>query len=206
MRSWLAYTLGRYEPETATFLSRHLRSSHVFFDIGAHTGYYTRLALRLMDEDAMVVAFEPDPEPAAVLRATLADDRLVVRDEAVGRDDHAAQVERRPGLCSRIANESIAVDRPAETTTVQVRSLDSMVESGEVPAPDLLKIDVEGGELLALEGMCKILDRKPTAVVECHSMPLLRDVLGQFVDRGYGHVEVTRGGDEIGPPKVCASG
>jgi len=197
--------LGRYEPEVTAFLAERLRFCRSFFDVGASTGYYTRIALNLMDSEGRVVAFEPDPKAASCIRKTLSDPRLTVREEALGCKDHDAVLERREGLASRIRDESIAGTGYANGTEVRVRSLDGLLEADRVPPPDLLKIDVEGGEILVLEGMHRLLQRRPTVVVECHSMPLLRDVLDLLIGQGYGHVEVTRGGDKVGPPTVLAA-
>ncbi len=204
-RQWASLTLGRYEPDVTGFIARRMRGSRVFFDVGAHTGYYTRVALRLMPPDASVVAFEPDPAAAGRLRAALIDPRLSVREEALGREDHLSVLERRPGVASRVRGESVAGERFERTETVAVRSLDGLAEAGCVPPPDIVKLDVEGGELLVLEGMRGLLRAQPTVVVECHSMPLLSDVLQLLIEYGYDHLEVTRGGDDVGPPTVFAT-
>lgn len=197
--------LGRYEPEVTAFLAKRLPSCRTFFDVGANTGYYTRIALNLMGPEGRVVAFEPDPKAAGCLRQTFSDSRLTVREEALGCKDHDAVLERREGLASRIRDESIAGSGYANGTDVRVRSLDGLIESDQMPSPDLLKIDVEGGEMLVLEGMRRLLQRRPAVVVECHSMSLLRDVLDLLIGDRYGHVEVTRGGDNVGPPTVLAA-
>jgi FkbM family methyltransferase len=205
MWSWRSVALGRYEPEVSTFLAEHLRSSRVFFDIGAYTGYYTRIALNLMDVESRIVAFEPDPEAAARLRRTLSDARLTVREEAVGREDHDAVLERREGVVARIRDESIAGTGYTQSTDIRVRCIDRLLAADELPPPDILKIDVEGGELLVLEGMHRLLvAKRPAMAVECHSMALLRDVLDLLIDHGYDHLQVTRGGDDLGPPTVLA--
>jgi FkbM family methyltransferase len=206
MGNWRSVALGRYEPEVTVFLVERLRSSRVFFDVGAHTGYYTRIALNLMGAESRVVAFEPDPEAASRMRRTLGDARLAVREEAVGREDHYAVLERREGVVARIRGESIADTGYAKSTAVRVRSLDRLLAAEELPPPDLLKVDVEGGELLVLEGLRRLLEeQRPAIAVECHSMPLLRDVLNLLIDHGYDHLQVTRGGDDVGPPTVLAA-
>jgi FkbM family methyltransferase len=206
MWNWRSVALGRYEPEVTAFLAERLRSSRVFFDVGAYTGYYTRIALNLMDVQSRVVAFEPNPEAAARMRRTLGDARLAVREQALGREDHDAVLQRREGVVARIRDESIAGTGYAKSTAVRVRSLDGLVAAEELPPPDLLKIDVEGGEVLVLEGMDRLLvQKRPAIAVECHSMPLLRDVLNLLIDHGYDHLQVTRGGDDVGPPTVLAA-
>jgi FkbM family methyltransferase len=197
--------LGRYEPRVTAFLSKRLPFCGVFADVGACTGYYTRIALNLMPGGGRVVAFEPDADAAVSLRLTFGDSRLTVRAEALGRDDHQAILDRRAGVASRVRGESITASGFLDSASVNVRSLDGMVEAGELPPPELLKVDVEGGEVLVLEGMSAVLERRPALVVECHSMPLLSQVLDLLIDHGYDHLEVTGGGDDVGPPTVLAA-
>jgi hypothetical protein len=59
--------------------------------------------------------------------------------------------------------------------------------------------------MLALEGMARLLQTRPAAAVECHSMSLLHDVLELFISYKYDRLEVTRGGDGVGPPTVLAA-
>jgi FkbM family methyltransferase len=200
-----SFALGRYEPEVTRFLAERLRSNSVFADIGAHSGYYTRVALALMAPHGRVVAFEPDLELALRLRQSFDDRRLVVRVEALGRDDHDAVLQRGGGLAARVRGEAIPGGEFVDGVEVRVRSLDGLVEGDEVPRPDILKLDVEGGEMLALEGMGGLLKGRPAAAIECHSMQLLRDVLDLLIADGYDHIEVTGGGDGVGPPTVLAA-
>jgi len=197
--------LGRYEPRVTAFLAERLRSCSVFVDVGACTGYYTRVALNLMDPGGRVIAFEPDPDAAARLRLNFDDSRLTLRTEALGKDDHGAVLDRRAGAASRVRGESIAGSGFRDSASVNVRSLDGLVQAGELPTPELLKLDVEGGEMLVLEGMSAVLERRPALAVECHSMPLLSEVLDLLIGYGYDHLEVTHGGDDVGPPTVLAT-
>ncbi len=225
LRERARLALGCYEREAIAFASEWLPRSRVFFDVGAYTGYYTRIALRLMDRTGLVVAFEPDRDLAAVLRSSFDDSRLRVCTEALGRDEQEATLDsrlrvctealgrdeqeaglpRRAGLAACNAGASISARGFSAHATVQVRPLDAFIEAGKVPAPDMIKIDVEGGELLALEGMGRLLGAHPTLIVECHSMALLADVVRLLSDHAYERLQVTRGGDLVGPPFVLAS-
>jgi FkbM family methyltransferase len=203
----LAIALGRYEREVVGFLSEILPSAQVFFDIGAYTGIYCRLARRLMNDTATIVAFEPDARAQhRLMQALGADPRVIVRREAVGDDDGTATLSFQEGACSRI--EGVAVPFPGladSSQAIHVRSIDSLVRSGDLPAPDVVKVDVEGGELSVLRGMEETLaTRKPAMAVECHSMVLLHDVLGVFLRHGYERIVVIKGGDHVGPPTVLA--
>src|SRR2546430_1234030 len=86
MRNRGFVALGRYELAVTAFLAEYLPSSGAFFDIGASTGYFTRVALAIMPPTAKIVAFEPDSRAAAELRGGFDDPRLCVRAEAAGRE------------------------------------------------------------------------------------------------------------------------
>jgi hypothetical protein len=78
---------------------------------------------------------------------------------------------------------------------VPVATADSLVESGEIPAPTIVKLDVEGAEGEVLAGMKGLLssDAKPRHLfVELHNTGMLhafgtdaRTVYGLLVDAGY---------------------
>lgn len=202
VRGSVAVALGRYEWPVVRFLRAHLAAANVFFDIGAHTGYFTRLALRTMP-DGLIVAFEPDD----ALHQELAGlgGRVILRREGVGRADGAATLLSAPQRCSWLdgADSPPALRSPSRRITV--RSVDSLLDEGAVPAPDVLKIDVEGSELDVLTGCERTIEHVRALAVECHSMPLFRDVLDQTIRVGFDQIQTTSGGDGVGPPTILAS-
>lgn len=56
----LGYVRGDYEPWTAGFLRHHPSRGMIFLDVGAHAGYWSLLAARLVGPTGRVFAFEPD--------------------------------------------------------------------------------------------------------------------------------------------------
>jgi hypothetical protein len=69
---------------------------------------------------------------------------------------------------------------------VSVRSVDSMVGSGEIPPPGLMKIDVEGAELMVLQGAAETLRRHhPRIFAEIHSSELLAQCTSLLRSDGY---------------------
>jgi FkbM family methyltransferase len=194
-RGVVALVAGRYEAATRSALASGLRHSRVFYDIGAADGFFTRFALRLMDPGARVVAIEPSARARGGLEAlaSLADARgvkLTIRSEAVGATDGHARLASETGRAPRLSDFG---------EWIAVRALDSLVEKGGLPVPDLVKLDVEGGEVAALEGMANVLTKShPALVIECHSVPLLHATLGILLKHRYG-VRVSQGGDYVGP-------
>lgn len=64
-RTWW---LGTHEPATQEALRQVIGPDKVMYDVGAHIRFYTLPAARL---GTKVIAFEPDPEGAARLRANV---------------------------------------------------------------------------------------------------------------------------------------
>ncbi len=202
LRTSAQIALGRYEHPVGPFLRAGLADQQVFVDVGAHTGYFSRMALQVMPSGAQVIAFEPDAFCRQQLQSVAAAPRLVVRADALGDVDASGTLMSKPGSCSRL--EETAPGDGGTAHAVEVRTLDALVASGEVPQPGVMKIDVEGAELAVLAGARATLADVQTLVVECHSMPLLRDVLGVVLEAGFGLVRTTEGGDRLGPPTVLA--
>ena len=145
---------------------RHVGSGSVVWDVGANVGYFSLLAARL---GAQVHAFEPVPESAARLRANVAanglEDRIELHEVAVG-----ARTGRYPFLVVGDPSWSHLADRGRHAMTREVRDVEVVrLDDLPLPAPDLVKIDVEGSEGAVLEGGARILrEHRPVVVVELH--------------------------------------
>ena len=62
--------------------------------------------------------------------------------------------------------------RPAGTTPIEIAPLDAFVGPGDLGAPALLKLDVQGFELAALEGCASLLDCFAAVYAECSFVPM----------------------------------
>jgi len=148
------------ESFTNAFVER-AATSRIFVDVGAERGFYTHLALRHMPAPNRVVAIEPDPHRAAALRRYFAN------------ADHVAIVEAAAG--SGTGSVSLSKNGPHSASmrrdggarfTVRSIVLDEIADARDA---DLIKIDVEGAEVVVLDGMSGILrDRRCHVYVEYH--------------------------------------
>jgi len=164
------------EPWTVAWLERTLGAGDVLYDVGANVGAYSLIAASLGREGVRIIAVEPafanyealcsnvvlnGLEQSIVPLPVLLGERtrlveLAYRDTEAGTAEHAVGESGLLTLCYR---------------------LDDLVAGMALPAPTLLKIDVDGAEVPVLAGASAMLSR-----------PELRSVL----------VEVERsGGDAV---------
>lgn len=171
---------GEHEPEVQNAIRAALRPGAVFYDIGAHFGLMTLGAARVVGGRGRVVAFEGDPENVERLRANTAKNEL----EACVRVVHAAVWSRSarhgiPFRRGRIASSHGGVEADGnhpllgdgEIVFVPATTLDDFIATGESP-PQMVKIDVEGGEYEVLRGGVRLFTtRRPFIIVEVHHQP-----------------------------------
>lgn len=160
---------GLHETQVQEALRRCLPRGGTFVDIGAHVGYLTIIAARLVGPAGCAVAIEPVPANAAAIARNAALNGLsnvrVVAAAAAAVSGEAELITVADTLWTRLASVG---EHPLESSRALVRTvaLDDLLESGELAAvPDVVKIDVEGAELDVIEGMRGVLARGETTVI-----------------------------------------
>jgi FkbM family methyltransferase len=132
-----------------------LRPDDVVWDVGASVGLFSVHAAGIAKT---VVAFEPDPQTFARLRQNVelnALQRLIqCRSEALG--DKQGQVSLRTDGLAGNAPSLVDLGRHSGESPIPMTTVDRLV-ADDVPLPTVLKIDVEGAELLVLRGATALL-------------------------------------------------
>jgi len=138
-----------------------LKTDDVIFDIGASVGLITAHAA-VFAKQGQVIAFEPDPETMERLKYNVSlNDISNVVFVSWAVSDSAGEVSlftdgasgKAPTLREQINREGA----PKNQVTVQMRTLDDEISNGSLPLPTVLKIDIEGAEVLCLRGAQKLL-------------------------------------------------
>lgn len=158
--SELIYTEGAYEPLETTILRSVLQQEDVVFDIGANVGYFTTIAAGIVGTDGCVHSFEPGPGTFVSLEETICTLGLTnVTANNVAVSDHSGTIEFLTSLCGGDAQQSIlaagGVKENARAVKVQAITVDSYLDSLEPNQRTKLKLvkcDVEGAEVLVLDG------------------------------------------------------
>lgn len=169
------------EPELRE-LHQFVRPGSVFVDVGANIGLYTLKAARLAGPQGMVVAVEPGElavgrltdnvalnagsgrfAPVRIVRKALSDRNgtAVLHHVMAGGDLQAFSL--------------LGDDTTAEGETVELATLDTLVEELGLPRIDCIKMDVEGAEPMVVDGARRSLERwHPTIFFEVNTAILHR--------------------------------
>lgn len=148
-------------------------------DVGANRGQFAMAARRCLPS-ARIISFEPLPQAAARYRRVFAGDgRTTLHVAAVGPQRgeatlHVAAQDDSSSLLPITSTQTTLFPGTyeAETETVKVAPLSDFVMPAEVQPPALLKIDVQGYELMALEGCEDLLAEFAQVYVECSFVEL----------------------------------
>jgi FkbM family methyltransferase len=151
-----AFLQPHYEADLAGFLRDRMRPGQTCLDIGAHIGVYALQAARWTAPGGRVIAFEPNPGTAAVLRRHVRMNALErevrVEEIALGRAAGAAPLFGEAGSGLTRLSSPNPMDVGAQTVgTVRVETVDGYC-AGHQTAPDWILVDVEGFEFDVLSG------------------------------------------------------
>ena len=158
------YYFGTYflEEDILACWEQQARTARTVFDIGANAGIFSLAALA-SNPRAAVHAFEPTPEIAARLRATVALNGLsdlVINEAAVGDHDGHATLRRWRGAGDSNEGMNFIATDSSDGEAVQLVSLDRYCSERGIERIDLLKIDIQGNESRAFAGAARMLREK----------------------------------------------
>jgi FkbM family methyltransferase len=191
--------LGTYEPEVQTTIRSFCKPGMRVFDVGANIGYTSLLMAQAVGLEGAVVAFEPHPKNINRLQANLDLNPFAaivqVIPLAVADQTGPARFQIHvSGGMGRLVGTSVKADRFIGEIDVSQISLDEFVYSRGNPPPQLIKVDIEGGEVLAIRGMKRLLrEVRPTLLLELHGLKAAQAVWTALLAAGYGMHWMKRG-------------
>jgi FkbM family methyltransferase len=147
---------GLYEPSVQKCIAERLRPGGCFIDVGANIGFFSLLAATLAGPDGQVIAVEPVPANADLIKANATLNRFnnvtVVRAAAGAANRTGDLILARHHGGAALASAPTPPDARGRLS-VPVVTLDGLVSHLGLPPPTMVKIDVEGAELEVLAGM-----------------------------------------------------
>lgn len=213
------YALFRvHEKNTTKLFQKVLQPGNTFLDLGANVGYFSLLAARLVGKTGKVFSFEPEPTNFHYLTQNLRINNYdQVRPEPKAVSDSPGLVKLY--ICPYDSGhhtinqpEGIRSYRPEydyrqeQFIEVEKVRLDDYFPDLHV---DVIKMDVEGAELLALAGMDRLIRRHENLQMFVEFFPLLIRKMGgspeEFIRRlleDYHFSAFVIGGDYSTPPEI----
>lgn len=208
------FRIAEYGDEK-TFLQLFLNALHdedIVFDIGASVGLMTVHAASVVTR-GQVLAFEPDIETFKRLQNNVELNNLenvscfmLALSDVVG--DATLFTDGAAGRAPTLRQQPNRADSPRGQLQIITQTLDNGISAGKWPLPTILKIDIEGAELLFLKGAHKLLagsyGPKPRLVfLEVHPKFLgffgqnLEDIQSFLAGVGYSILSEQRRDDQI---------
>ena len=155
---------GVFGPRDTQTMKDNVFSGNIVVDLGANIGYFTCLLAKIVGEGGKVFAFEPDPRNLKLLRRNIQENdykNVIIADKAVSDVN---------GSCTLYSSQKkFGANRIFESKKNQTQDfipikseticLDDYFEKQNLLKKiDFIKIDIEGSEFRAFNGMKKILE------------------------------------------------
>jgi FkbM family methyltransferase len=157
------YLCGSYDDEKfeVDLFKKAVKKDMVVIDVGAHIGYYALTAARQVGPSGKVFAFEPDPHNYELFQKSILSSgyrNITAVNKAVSNRSGSSKLFINPDSSGdrRIFNS--ADDRNA--ITIDTVALDDFFKENELKV-DILKMDIEGAELAAFQGMSRLIKKSP---------------------------------------------
>lgn len=177
-----------HEKATTDLFKKTVKNGDVVMDLGANIGYFSLLAARLTGPMGKVFSFEPEPKNYSYLKKNIElndYDQVQAFQKAVSNRNGTTKlficdydtghhtINKQDGIEAysrgrKIKEQSISID----TVT-----LDSFIQD-KTNKVDVVKMDVEGAEVLAFNGMDNILRKNHSLKIFLEFFPLLIEKMG----------------------------
>ena len=197
------YWLGTYESDLDAAARKLIRHGDMVYDVGANVGYVSLLSAQLSGKNGKVFAFEALPANVERLRKNVLinalESRITVTHAAVINSNHPVSFLTHPSGAMGKALGSDGRDEQYDgQITVPGLALDVFVYGENHPAPDIIKMDIEGGEGKALAGMPRLLTKKkPILLIELHGKKAAHQVWDHLRQNNYSVHQMRRGYPKI---------
>lgn len=200
---------GAFERAETRFVKALLQQNMTVLDVGAHHGYYTLLASKLVKSQGIVVAFEPSERECVRLERHVRLNKcrnVMIERSALGAQRGEADlylVDGAEDYCNSLRPP--VVKSPARKVRVPVETLDEFLERTNIGEIDFIKLDVEGAELDVLKGASQLLGkvRRPVFMIEVYDIRTgpwgyaAREIVHFLMERGYKWHSLEENGEPV---------
>lgn len=169
-----------FEYDTLELFRNYLKPDSVVIDIGANIGLFSLLASNYIKDGGKVYAIEPSSSTYSNLVKNISLNNAknvypfkialsnIVGEAKLGIPSNAMEQQFSDSF-NRIVDESLSKVASESIEVIECNTLDNFVKENQIQKIDVIKIDVEGAELLCFQGGEKILSskNKPIIIFEC---------------------------------------
>ncbi len=153
------YFLDTYEEAELKYIQSSINEGNTFIDIGANIGVHTLFASKLVKKKGRVISFEPFSKNHKSLTRNISlnnSQNITIENIAISDKEKTIEIYY-DKEDSNLGMASSFLTKFSSSEKTQAISLDSYVEGRSIEKIDFIKLDIEGGEYLALLGMKKVL-------------------------------------------------
>lgn len=160
------------EKNTLTEILNSLHPDDAFYDIGSNIGLHACLAGDIIDSGT-IVAIEPHPKSVDRLRQNLKLNNIngIVREYAFAADYGTAVLELPEDQAGAIGSVETSAKKNENSLEIDLVPGDDVIGPDGLPTPDVLKIDVDGGEMDVLRGLENTLRNENCRLIFCEIHP-----------------------------------
>ena len=156
--------LGTYETNQTLIFADKCKGLKVFWDLGAHAGYYT-LLFKTVNKDSSVFAFEPIADNVSYFQRHLElnyINNVVLFEKAVSNEEGVLKFARGNSVGGKLSEGG--------DMTVSVVKLSKLLVEQAIEFPDIIKMDIEGAEFKVLQDLKPHLlsKKKPIIFLSTH--------------------------------------
>lgn len=161
------------ELRLSSFIIDRLKSGDIFIDVGAHYGFFSLLASKIVGETGKVLSFEGGNDTYEILSNNLKSKaNITSKNKVVSNTQGQVHFYQFPTAYSEYNSMDIEQykdtdwlkSNPPKATPMQSVRLSYELKGIQA---DIIKIDVEGGELVVLKGLEEYLENfSPIIIIE----------------------------------------
>ena len=183
--------LKHYEPHVTTILSKLLNSESVFLDLGANIGYFSLLAASIVGSSGKVISFEPNMQNLQLLYLSILENKFNNIYVYPFAASNANQILKITSFGSNGFLDAPSSHKQLNSQFTQSVIIDKILHNED--NINVIKIDIEGYEPLALSGMKELINiHRPVIItefspwhIEHRSKVKSQEYLQTIVDFGY---------------------
>lgn len=188
-----ALAFGIHDPFEIELFRKSIDKGMKVVDVGANIGYYTVIAGVRVGDSGQVFAYEPEEKNFNLLQRNISENKLsCVKTFKMGLSD---KVGIQPMYVSDTHSgiHSFANNRNSSNTVqIETDTLDHSLRQSGVQSVDIIKIDIEGAEIMALKGMQEIIKNST-------NLKIFIEIYPQAIERlGYAPTELLTTLDSFG--------